>query len=635
MSQSSYIRNLRICCLCIVFLLIAGFSPLQAAPADIVGGTRAFNNHFNVDRIGYDPANAYLLLYMVTAVYPDNLARIQFPLNPRADARTRAITFAKRKSVTEMWHKNFPNFVSSYGSATKHLFAGMNPKYYPISRCIGGYDPEVVLIDTTKALFVVFRGTDRVACGGKSGPGYDTFEWIYTDFDFMPTQPYENIFSRTGQQTGSHTLSAFANNNNAQVHKGFWDSLVLAIDPPANLYTQVRQLSNNGRKKIWVTGHSLGAGQAQTFSLFLTAKGLRPQGVYAFAAPHVANPTVVAWMNRHVGKSTLQRFDFVNDPVTILPPYEFPAVNTPGRTIPHVLYGRAGTRNYYDDVRTFEHGKRERLAVEDQVAKYYSIVGTIAAGHMVAKVNVGAQIMEKGQIILPFCFHHPQWYLQAAYWQVSGRLRSQMPNLAALEYVDETWDGCNAATVARAKNRGLVGEAMAATENVIQDVKYNVNQLFANASGTAVSESNYYIRTYKTKKYLRVDPRCRNTNGCRLILGDRSRADKFRVKKALGGYQIEFTVGRNNFKRVELKGEELSKNGGRVQGWSRALGPNQTWLFYRTGSGPQTAFVIKNAAGSINNKVMSAHGCANQNGCQVQTFGGVSNNQDQLWVLHK
>ncbi len=76
----------------------------------------------------------------------------------------------------------------------------------------------------------------------------------------------------------------------------------------------------NKKKRVWVVGHSLGAAHAQLYAAYLTANGLSPQGVYAITAPHVGDQPFVNQLNGMFPNNRLQRFDFVHDPVTKVPP---------------------------------------------------------------------------------------------------------------------------------------------------------------------------------------------------------------------------------------------------------------------------------------------------------------------------
>ena len=165
-----------------------------------------------------------------------------------------------------------------------------------------------------------------------------------------------------------------------------------------------------GQKPVWVVGHSLGAAHAQLYGAYLTANGLSPQGVYAVAAPHVGDQAFVSQLNSMFPNRRLQRFDFVHDPVTKVPP-NAPLPQTPGT--PPITYVRAGTRVYYDDVNTVQFGAPERPPSEAN-----RITALLIAPIPLTRLYAAGD----------FCFHYPQWYLRAAYTQLNQATKGRVPS---------------------------------------------------------------------------------------------------------------------------------------------------------------------------------------------------------------
>lgn len=366
-------------------------------------GPNAFNTGFNENAVGYAPSNAYLLTYLATLIYPEFLDQLSgVPLT------------ADMAYVTRL-HNTPQDFVQEYAKYTQHLFwnsalpqgpANSPPQYVWVWGNRGGQDPEAMVISTPTTVFVVFRGTDRVA-QSKNKAGYDWAEWIQTDFVALGIPP------QFGALRGL-------------VHAGFWGSLTApaALFVPTN--AQVPGGIANGRpfrdavlsvikafggaqKKVWVVGHSLGAAHVQLYGAYLTANGLPPQGVYAIAAPHVGDQTFVNQLNAMLPNNRLQRFDFVHDPVTRVPPNA--PLPQPDKS--SITYARAGTRVYYDDVKTVQFGAPERSRAE---------AGRIAA------LLVGGGALGGIFVAGDFCFHYPQWYLRAAYDQLNPAIVSRMPS---------------------------------------------------------------------------------------------------------------------------------------------------------------------------------------------------------------
>jgi pimeloyl-ACP methyl ester carboxylesterase len=374
---------------------------LFGGPPPFSAGPNAFNVAFNERAVGAAPANAYLLTYLVTLIYPEFLDQLS------GDPLKQDIDYVKRLHTTP------EDFVQEYAGRTHHLFwnaaappgpANQPPQYVWVWGRSGGWDPEAMVISTAKSVVVVIRGTDRVA--GKQKFGYNWAEWIQSDFRAMGVPP--DVPGLSGR-----------------VHRGFWESMTA----PAMLYVPsgnplpagipnnqpfresllaVIKAFGSGQKPIWVVGHSLGAAQAQLYGAYLTVKGVSPQGVYAVAAPHVGDRTFVDQLNGMFPNQRLQRFDFVHDPVTMVPP-SIQLPQAPGT--PPIIYARAGTRLYYDDAVSVQFPAPERNTAE----------GVRMDGVLNSPI---VRFFPPGD----FCFHYPQWYLTAAYNQLDQGVVSVMPS---------------------------------------------------------------------------------------------------------------------------------------------------------------------------------------------------------------
>jgi pimeloyl-ACP methyl ester carboxylesterase len=365
--------------------LFGGTPPFSAGP-------NAFAVAFNERAVGAAPANAYLLTYLVTLIYPEFLDQLS------GDPLKQDSEYVKRLHTTPQ------DFVQEYAVRTHHLFwnaaaspgpTNQPPHYVWVWGRSGGWDPEAMVISTPKEVFVVIRGTDRVA--GKKKLGYNWAEWIQSDFRALPVAP---------DVPGL----------NGKVHEGFWESLAA----PAMLYVPggnplpaglqndrpfresvlaVIKAFGGGQKPVWVVGHSLGAAHAQLYGAYLTVKGLSPQGVYAVAAPHVGDQTFVNQLNGMFPNQRLQRFDFVHDPVTKVPPAP--------------LYARAGTRVYYDDVVSVQFAAPERGL--DEAARMANL--------LTAPIPL-TRLFAAGD----FCYHYPQWHLNAGYNQLDRSIVGMVPS---------------------------------------------------------------------------------------------------------------------------------------------------------------------------------------------------------------
>jgi hypothetical protein len=304
-------------------------------------GINAFPTFFNPAAVGRNDNNAYLLAYLSTAIYPDHLPTIAKAISGRIVDQVQL-------------HTNIPFFEKEFADATRHLFwnprtsvsdKNRKPNFKFLSKPnINGYDPEAMVIDTPQAVFVVFRGTDRVGNAQVDSFAYKWNEWLKTDFDLAKVIPGENL--------------------RGEVHRGFWNSLhTISREIISELTTAGAGRGGSG-KPVWITGHSLGAGQAQLLGAWLLRKhNFSVQGVYGFAAPHVGDRIFVDDLNQAFYPQRLQRFEFVNDTVTMMPPYA-------------AGYERAGIRNYYDDISNYRFAKEERWFTEDALV-FPTLVGTV------------------------------------------------------------------------------------------------------------------------------------------------------------------------------------------------------------------------------------------------------------------
>jgi len=587
--------------------------PLRAASV--------FDTQFNVNADGPNPINSYLATYLTTLVYPEFLDQMS------------GSSLVQNETYAKSLHTNPASFYSEFKKHTAYLFT--NPTYAWIYSDQGGYNPEAMVISTSKAVFVVFRGTDRVGAE-KTKAGYDYAEWVSSNFYAIHDTP---------------DLPTLA----GQVHKGFWDSLkaspkVIRQGQSGPAFGQCLQNSRNENsfreclvseikaaagttKKVFIMGHSLGAAHAQIFAGYLAGHvtsqlqpdHIKPQGVYGIAAPHPGNDAFRDKLNTLVGKQRLQRFEFINDPVTMLPPY----------LLGPYQYGRGGTRIYYDDIQTVQVGVPERVPGIGEPLWTNLAAGFLTGGLLGAGGAVGSD----------FCFHYPQWYLSAAWSAVPGQARAQLPVPLPLPRTGgqdpKVYGACfNPLTVLRGERSeaGRAADTVEAIAEAIEQVAYNAGQLFANVVGNPVADGTYYLRLLEGRKYLDIKD-CRGDNGCNVQLYDRgdSGADnRFYVKKEVGGYSLRNTKG-SSLDFLEVDGNELLDNYGQVQMWEANLpfgghNANQLWHFYAVPNRPGL-FVIRSVA---NGKVMAGKAaCAKQNGCKVFTRSATNNSPYQVWILQR
>jgi hypothetical protein len=559
-----------------------------------------FSSSFNLQATGRNDMNAYLLCYLSTLVYPDYMA---LKLNNSTP------------TFVEQMHRDPDFFKTQYIREIAPLFNAPVFEFIRSSDRLG-YDPEAMVISTASANYVVFRGTDRV---GSNKPGllYDVAEWISTDFDAV-----------------HHSTPALT----GKVLRGMW--LSLEYEKFNERLFNYIQSKGGSSKKLWITGHSLGAGQAQLFAMFAAKKGLTAQGVYGFAAPNPGNQDFVTEMDRLFPNNRLQRFEFSDDPITML--------SSP------FLFWPAGTRVYYRDINTMEFNKTERSPAE-WAAIIPGVTGA-AANIVTDKVNELSGGRLKLDNLLgrsPMCYHHPTWYLQAAFKQLTPEERKKVP--APLPIPDASEAGCDANTSKLGRNanpdffvwaaekvKGEVDNAVAAVQGTVEQLTFNATNIINNVTGQAIQEGDYYIISHPSKERLGLNEQEGFDNASSLSL-TKGRS-KVRIRRAgTIGYVIEFGSRvvsgffGNETKTYVLdsEGASLYQSGSsEIQLWEKNNFPlanmNQRWLFIQVSG---NRYIIKNLE---NGKVLDANNDnINSTSCRVKTYRPINNDQTQIWVLEK
>jgi hypothetical protein len=622
---------------------MAGQQPVKApevAHVSVVRSTkgyRAFSRIFDLTPDPMQPnwVNVYLTNYLATLVYANHLG-IMASHDPGVGGEDYGQTLDQRPL----------EFLHRFVEYTSHLFDQPDYAwiYAPQDRlATRGYDPEAMVISTPDAVFVVFRGTDQVA-SAMSLPGYYGLEWIYSDF--YATQKDTDASRKDTDEQPADEMPG-------KVHAGFYDSLKVsgmevaryphAANAASNsdcleknehdhdedsfrecLWREIRaaiRKPDGGRKPIWMAGHSLGAAQVQVFAGYArthrnkngNSDGIFIDGVHAYAAPHPGDPVFADALERQLGLGRLKRFDFIDDPVTMVPPIRF----GPYR------YGRAGTRIYYDSIDSAEFNAPERPFMQSDV----DLAITLA---------VPTRLISLGYVVSNICYHGAPWYLRSAYNTVmrhnpNENRRLNLPD--PLSDQEGTSILCRPVHLARARQPDSPeAVAVSTAKGRVKKMVYDIQQLLNNATGDAIEEGRYYIRSLEHNKYLNApNPK----NGDAVQLWDLSKENpyhKFKITKAVGvpGYLVE----RDN-KYLEIDGNELMNESIRVQMWEANLpfgqhAPNQFWLFFEVQNMPDH-YVLLNSATPM--KVLDGQeGCK---GCKVMQTSADGNNPSHVWLLEK
>ena len=150
---------------------------------------------------------------------------------------------------------------------------------------------QALVLYNAESVFVAFQG---------STTGDFFQDWVDNDFDVLP-------------QPANHWGAGVV------LHHGFTEAMSIAYP---QVLSQVQSLMSGGRK-LWITGHSLGAAVASLTAYRLRHEnGIEVQGVNLFGSPPVGN---VIWSQMFASKvANTQRWNVEYDPIpSLLPPLLF------------------------------------------------------------------------------------------------------------------------------------------------------------------------------------------------------------------------------------------------------------------------------------------------------------------------
>jgi hypothetical protein len=614
----------------IVLINIICFLNINQATAQ--SGTNCFNTQFNKDATNYNVVNAYLLAYLSTMSYPDYLRFLEPSPIPGPDSDW----------VKYFQHRN-DTFVRKYADRLAHLFYDPNQSLFTVTnpdlknistdvskninlginiisepnvtsrgggrvtfdfqyRCnTGGYDPEAIIISTATTIYVVFRGTDRVACNTNpvlNNFGFEWGEWVGTDFKFLK-RTWPNV--------------------NGELHRGFIESLTFAGFADS-VGSRIKNRYGGANKKVWITGHSLGGAHAQLFTLLLKINwGITAQGLYIFSSPHPGDAAFATQLNNALGsKNRIQRFEFLDDPIPTLPPQ-----------MPPFSYGRAGVRNYFEDITKVKSGS-EQIAVWDD---FKFICGLS---------NLGLNSTVKLEIIAgcggAFCYHHPTWPLKAIRNHVPSSVVASLPGDVPLPLTGE--GTCTSFQVTQGRLNNIAANTADALEKFISDLITSGINVLNNLLGTVpgiTDGAKYKIACYgfsrnNDKKYIRWN----GTDKSQVTIS--TSGTTFTVKhKLTGGYHLMTGDARlvADVKVPNLGGQDarntnkvlVQKNGNYPFG---VFGDEDTWYLIPIS---QNAYAIYN----VNTKCIldTKYACLTGGDCGVTNIPSNTPDRTQIWILEK
>ena len=151
------------------------------------------------------------------------------------------------------------------------------------TRGVNSGSTQFLVAKNSNALFIAFRGSTIT-------PADLGQDWLDNNLDFLP---------RPKPDWGRGVV----------MHDGFLDAAKIVFDRVANI---VR--AHAGKRKVWITGHSLGGAVAVLNAFELERRRLSVGGVYTFGAPPVGNK---AWHDVYQkAVPNTHRWSVQNDPVT-------------------------------------------------------------------------------------------------------------------------------------------------------------------------------------------------------------------------------------------------------------------------------------------------------------------------------
>ncbi len=536
---------------------------VQANRINPANETNCFAN-FEFNNSGNSKINAYLLSLLMHYNYPTVVMNNNDEMAPE---------------VLELYQDE-QKFLGKYRQKVGHYFNNATITRVGANN-YSGYDPEAMVISTNDYIIISFRGTDRIAMKPGVHMGMDAIfqlsnyhagEWVSTDMDAVKMSPPYGL--------------------QGKVHRGFNNSLQTMMP----MLVDTLNHYNARNKKVWVIGHSLGSAHATLCATYLKkAYNIPVFAVYVYASPHVGDGNFISEIDRLFPGTSFQRFDFMDDPATMVPTYA-------------MGYARAGTRNYYKK----EKGDNN-----------YVFNGTEVDNDL-------------GNISLSFCMHNTHWYARAAYFELTENNPSMIAKVPASPARPTL--ACNALDNRRADDGTLIQSLENDFRDLAADILNNIRivagTLAGNISGAVLAqgEGTYKITCLQGGKTLNIPGRCDNQNGCKAILytDDGGNNARFEIRRSTLGFVLKVKSGG---KALDVP-DRSAANGARLQVWDEngvpVLQNNQLWLLHNLGG---NRYVLQNVHSG---KVMDADSPrTSENGCEIMQWDYRRNARNQVWVLEK
>lgn len=566
----------------------------KAQPAREVN---CFRN-FNVNAVGRNDVNAYLLMELAYVIYSDKLA-LEPGVSGGAIAFDQDTALFKREFIKRTKHFFYdPNEIRWRQSEIEGglpFRINLEPKYdFVTASNAYSIDPEVMLISTHNAVYVVARGTDRIG-GAQSNLVYQLGEWFGTDFKFLLEKAcldceehiHRGFYNAIHYTPGTQSAGYFANE---------------PLTPNSYIMTltaKIKAMVGNTDKKVWITGHSLGSAIGQLIGFYLKKyQNITAQEMILFAAPHPGSVEFVNTLNALFPNGRIQRYDFIEDPITKLAGR---LMCIPGTDL---CYGHAGVRNnilYATGPNHIKFNDGERLID----LSFANITGLITGG---AFGYGGA------------CWHNQEWYSNACFNQLSQTQKSRVPLPPPLPTTSSP--GCS---------------------NNPFDISYGTSGNYFDPGSVEMEEGTYTIKNKLSGKYLIASKRnCPiNTNNCCQVIQNgiaiEPNDDKWILKEVSAIYK-SYTLT-NMSRGTVLDADAVCGNSDncKVQNCNRipfvaGLRTNQEWAFKLSNGN----YKLRCVAGDKFLRVDPNNILSNTSDeCPFILFNDLANHQDQEFILTK
>jgi hypothetical protein len=224
-------------------------------------GANCFSGVFEANAPAHNIGNAYLLMYTSFYTYENRINAADF---------------------------------SSFRKKFQEQFQPLGMKRFDVINISEKTaDTQAVIMSNDELVIVSFRGSESSA-NQKFSPARFIYDWLLTDFNF---------FKKHVMWWGW----------GVKVHRGFYNAVDVVYD---QLKSHIEKHLSS-KKKLWITGHSLGAGIAPLAAFRLVNDGIEVQGIHTFAGPRIANASFARIFAKKL--PNMQRWVYDNDIVTKLP----------------------------------------------------------------------------------------------------------------------------------------------------------------------------------------------------------------------------------------------------------------------------------------------------------------------------